>query len=81
MAADLTFELITHRFTKRAKNNILALYPNSRLLLDEGVRSFKFGQFGYGKYIYGKEVRQDIKDFMAGELLRHFPTAEIEYFV
>lgn len=81
LAADLTFELITHRFTKRAKNNILALYPNSRLPLAEEERNFKFGQFGYGKYVYDKEAMKGIKDFMTRELQRRFSTADIEYFV
>lgn len=78
---DLTFEIITHRFTKRAKNNILDLYPHTQLPLDETERMFKYGQFGYGKYIYPKEEMKELKDFLTEELNLRFPTAAIEYFV
>lgn len=78
---DLTFELITHRFTKRAKANIEAVFPASRLPMAEEERKFKFGQFGYGKYIYGDDTMREIKDFMHGKLAGHFPQAKIEYFV
>lgn len=53
----ITFEFITHRFTKRAKNNIMELFADTELPLDETVRQFKFGQFGYGKYLYLKQQR------------------------
>ncbi len=78
---DLTFEFITHRFTKRAKGNILEVFPNTRLNLDEEARTFKFGQFGYGKYVYPKEIFSEVKTCfqdMAGEF---FPDAKVEYFV
>jgi spore photoproduct lyase len=78
---DLTFELITHRFTKRAKNNILGLFPNSSLPMDETERKFKYGQFGYGKYIYHRETMEEIKSFMQGKLSLHFPQSKIEYLV
>ena len=45
---NMTFELITHRFTTRAKNNIGAIFPASKLPMDEDARKFKYGQFGYG---------------------------------
>lgn len=78
---DLTFEFITHRFTKRAKDNILDLFPKTLLPLNEEERKFKFGQFGYGKYIYGKESVLEIKDFMSKQIADYFPAARIEYFV
>lgn len=78
---DLTFELITHRFTKRAKNNILELFSKTTLPMDEKERKFKYGQFGYGKYIYQREVMEEIKNFLEGQLKAAFPAAKIEYFV
>lgn len=78
---DLTFEFITHRFTKRAKGNILDVFPNTRLDLDEESRKFKFGQFGYGKYIYPKELFLEIKCYFEGMVGEFFPGAKVEYFV
>ena len=79
--ADLTFELITHRFTKRAKGTILEVFPNTRLDLDEESRTFKFGQFGYGKYVYPKELFSEIKAYFEDVAGEFFPDAKIEYFV
>ncbi|WP_423739008.1 spore photoproduct lyase family protein [Clostridium gallinarum] len=38
----ITFEVITHRFTERAKNNILTIYKDSTLPMKED-RKFKYG--------------------------------------
>ena len=75
------FELITHRFTERAKKNILEVFPKTHLPLDEKERKFKFGQFGYGKYIYPKEKMAELKIFLEGKIQESFPKAEILYFV
>lgn len=78
---ELTFEMITHRFTKRAKNSILEVFPNTGLEMDEESRSFKFGQFGYGKYVYPKELTAEIKEFFYRQAAEFFPDARVEYFV
>ncbi|WP_371380520.1 spore photoproduct lyase [Sporomusa aerivorans] len=78
---DLTFELISHRFTKRAKNNILDLFPETTLPMEEEDRKYKYGQFGYGKYVYRPEVMAELKEFMKNKLFSVFPHAQIEYFV
>jgi len=77
----LTFELISHRFTKRAKSNILDLFPETTLPLEEGERKYKYGQFGYGKYIYQKQEMNEMQNYMKTELARFFPQAKVEYFV
>ena len=77
----LTFEFITHRFTKRAKNNITDLFADTALPLDETVRQFKFGQFGYGKYLYTKEQRQEMEAFLRQQTAKYFPQAQIDYFI
>ena len=59
----ITFEIITHRFTERAKNNILTIYKDSSLPMKEEERKFKYGQFGYGKYIYKDDDMKIIKEF------------------
>jgi len=78
---DLTFELITHRFTKRAKANIATIFPQTKLPMEEADRKFKFGQFGYGKYIYPDIARTEIKEFMTRRIQQHFPGSTIEYLV
>lgn len=78
---DITFELITHRFTARAKANIRAVFPDSRLPLDEAERRFKFGQFGYGKYVYSEERVREAKEFFLAAIAARFPGARVEYFV
>lgn len=78
---DLTFEFITHRFTKRAKSNILDIFPHTALDLDEQGRTFKFGQFGYGKYVYPKELFAEMKRCFEGLTAELFPEAKVAYFV
>ncbi len=76
-----SFELITHRFTARAKTNILKVFPQSTLPLDESERKFKYGQFGYGKYIYPNETMDEIKTLFFSQLGAHFPNSKIAYLV
>ena len=78
---DLTFELISHRFTKRAKNNILELFPQTTLPLEEEDRKYKYGQFGYGKYIYKELEMNEMKNYMKAEIAEFFPQATVDYFV
>ncbi|WP_105614592.1 spore photoproduct lyase [Vallitalea okinawensis] len=59
----ITFEIISHRFTARAKNIINEVFENSELPMDETERKFKYGQFGYGKYVYQKEQLEEMKMF------------------
>jgi len=79
--AGLTFEFITHRFTARAKTNILDIFPRTGLPLNETERRYKFGQFGYGKYIYPAEVFEEVKNYMYRQVEQFFPQARVEYFV
>ncbi|HHU92460.1 MAG TPA: spore photoproduct lyase, partial [Halanaerobiaceae bacterium] len=48
----ITFEVISHRYTTVAKNRIMQIFPESTLDMKEEERKFKYGQFGYGKYLY-----------------------------
>jgi spore photoproduct lyase len=79
--SQLTFEFITHRFTTRAKNNILALFPETTLPMDTENRNYKYGQFGYGKYVYDKQRMSEIKEFLVQETAHYFPQAAVDYFV
>ncbi|MEW6573368.1 MAG: spore photoproduct lyase [Bacillota bacterium] len=77
----LTFELITHRFTDRARKIIRQAYPGTNVPLDDKDRVFKFGQFGYGKYVYPQELMEELKEFFQTRINELFPLATILYFV
>lgn len=79
--APISFEIISHRFTARAKNTILELNPATTLPLDETQRKFKFGQFGYGKYIYPPAEMDSIKTFFSSKVKEYFPDANIDYII
>lgn len=75
------FELISHRFTARAKKNILDVFPRTKVPLNEKERVFKFGQFGYGKYIYPPDKMKKLKGFFEEKIRECFPDARVLYFV
>lgn len=77
----VTFELITHRFTSTAKKRILEIFPKTTLPMNEEERTFKYGQFGYGKYVYSKEQIANIKELFTLWLKQHVNGARILYIV
>lgn len=77
----ITFEVISHRYTTIAKNRILEIFPESNLPMKDEERKFKFGQFGYGKYVYQKEVIEEIKEFFIKELEGLFKDKKILYVI
>ena len=76
---NLTFELITHRFTPKSKEVLQTWYPNSKLDLTESNRSQKRNKFGGVKYVYSKDTMTELKDFIAAQIEHKFPQAEILY--
>ena len=78
---DTTFEIIAHRFTARGKKNILSIFPYSSLPLEENERKYKYGQFGYGKYLYPPGIYQRIKDLFIPAVSELFPQGKVEYIV
>ncbi len=79
---DPSFELITHRFTVRAKKNIMELFPETTLPLDEeDGRRFKFGQFGYGKYLYEKSFFKRVEEVLIPHILQLFVDGGVDYLV
>lgn len=78
---DLTFEIISHRYTARAKKNILEVFPQTDLPMDEEERQFKYGQFGYGKYVYPKDELKAYKDYFTELMAEIFPAAEVDYII
>ena len=76
---DLTFELITHRFTPKSKEVLRSWYPKSQLDLEESGRSQKRNKFGGVKYVYPKDTMTDLKAFIQTQITTRFPYAEILY--
>ncbi len=77
----ISFEIISHRFTTAAKNKILEIFPKTTLPMIEEDRKYKYGQFGYGKYVYDKNVIEDIKSFFIDNIRYLFPNGEIDYII
>ncbi|MGL4618527.1 MAG: spore photoproduct lyase family protein [Chroococcidiopsis sp.] len=76
---DLTFELISHRFTPGSKDVLLSWYPNTKLDLDESKRSVKRNKFGGTKYVYPIDIMRELRTFFEREIARRFPNAKILY--
>lgn len=76
---DLTFELITHRFTPGSKDVLLGWYPNTTLDMDENNRDIKRNKFGGTKYVYPKTTMAEMRRFFERELTARFPQAKILY--
>ncbi len=76
---DLTFELITHRFTPKSKEVLQTWYPNSKLDLEENNRSQKRNKFGGVKYVYDRDLMGELKDFIQTEIETRFAYAKILY--
>ena len=77
----LIFEVISHRYTSRAKNRILQIFPETTLPMNDEERKFKYGQFGYGKYIYTKEQLEYMKVFFKENIKEVFPKSVIKYVI
>lgn len=77
----VTFEVISHRYTTVAKNRILNIFPDSELPMNDEERKFKYGQFGYGKFVYPKESMDSIKQFFMSEIEELFSNKEVKYII
>ncbi|MGB3201073.1 MAG: spore photoproduct lyase family protein [Nodosilinea sp.] len=76
---DLTFELISHRFTPGSKEVLQQWYPNSKLDLDEANRTTKRNKFGGIKYVYDKDTMKELRRFFEEAITQRFPKANILY--
>ena len=77
----LSFEVITHRYTTRAKNIINDIFPENTLPMTDEERRYKYGQFGYGKYVYKKEEMTDVKTFFEEAIHRIFESVDLKYII
>ena len=78
---EIIFEVISHRYTTKAKNRILEIFPETTLPMNDEDRKFKYGQFGYGKYIYTKDQLAEIKEFFIFNIKEIFPNSIIKYVI
>ena len=76
---DLTFELISHRFTPGSKEVLLNWYPKTSLDMDEAKRSVKRNKFGGTKYVYDSDTMKALRRFFEREIALRYPTARILY--
>ena len=49
--------------------------------MNDEERKFKYGQFGYGKYLYTKEQLIEMKDFFMENLKEVFPNSIVKYII
>lgn len=75
------FEIISHRFTTKGKETTVEIFPSTVLPLNEENRKFKYGQFGYGKYVYKDEEIREMKDFFTLEIEKNLPYSNIKYII
>ena len=78
-APDLTFELITHRFTEGSRSILQEWYPNTSLDMSDEARSKKLNKFGGTKYVYQKDLMKALKAFFYAEIGKRLPQAQILY--
>jgi spore photoproduct lyase len=76
---DLTFELISHRFTPGSKEVLQQWYPQTSLDMDEATRSVKRNKFGGTKYVYSSDTMKMLRRFFEGEIAKRFPLARVLY--
>ena len=77
--ADLTVELITHRFTPGSKEVLMGWYPATSLEMDEAVRARKRNKFGGVKYVYPAELMREMRAALEEGVARHLPRARVLY--
>ncbi|MEG2289699.1 MAG: spore photoproduct lyase [Clostridium sp.] len=81
LSTPVTFEVISHRYTPKAKDIILEVFPDTSLPMEDEERKYKYGQFGYGKFVYTKEQLQEMKEFFTTEINEIFKDGEIKYII
>lgn len=76
---DLTFELISHRFTPGSKEVLQSWYPQSKLDMNEENRSVKRNKFGGTKYVYDADTMKGLRGFFESEISQRFPQGCVLY--
>ncbi len=76
---DLTFELISHRFTPGSKQVLQSWYPYSKLDMEEDTRAVKRNKFGGTKYVYTTDIMKELRQFFQSQIEHRFPEAALLY--
>ena len=76
---DLTWELITHRFTPGSRDVLQIWYPKSSLDMSDQGRDIKRNKFGGEKYVYPRETMKQMKGFFTQQIMSRFPHSRILY--
>ena len=79
LTPELTFELISHRSSAKAKQIILERFPRCRLDLDEASRHIKYGRYGRKKFVYPAGEFNQLMYEVRASIERFFPAAKVEY--
>ena len=79
-SADLTVELITHRYTANSREVLTSWYPGSDLDMSGDLRAEKRTKFGSVKQVYDASTMNDVRRFFEREVAEALPTARILYF-
>ena len=77
--ADLTVELITHRYTPGSKAVLDSWYPGSSLDMTATNRAEKRTKFGGIKHVYDRPTMTELRDFFEREITDRLPGARILY--
>ncbi len=77
--ADVTAELITHRFTPGSRDVLLGWYPATGLEMDEAVRTVKRNKFGGRKYVYPARTMRAMRAALEASLVDRLPGARMLY--
>jgi spore photoproduct lyase len=77
--ADVTAELITHRFTPGSREVLTGWYPATTLEMDPAVRTTKRNKFGGVKYVYPAALMNEMRGRFDDLLSAHLPAARTLY--
>ncbi|MCL6450534.1 MAG: hypothetical protein K6T75_04475 [Acetobacteraceae bacterium] len=80
-ARDLTFEVITFRFTGLSRRIIEARFPSSGLDLGQEGRAVRRGPGGRAKYVYSPERMEGVRRLFERLVSGLFPGGRLEYVI
>lgn len=77
---EITFELITHRFTAGSREVLLDWYPATTLDFAEEHRSEKRNKFGGVKYVYMRDKMDELRGWFGEAIAARFGPGRVLYF-
>ena len=76
---DLTVEIITHRFTPGSRDVLLGWYPQTKLEMDEEVRTAKRNKFGGVKFVYPRDTMREMRTWFEDAVDKRLPGSQLLY--